>query len=109
VREAFGSRDAELLASCYRNALALAVRHGLQEVGGKPEGLEGLHNGLPTPKIGNQLGADLLTGNAVVQSGEMDVGLLCIAIPACHYVVKEAIEQIKQHKRLVVIEDRPAV
>jgi hypothetical protein len=69
-----------------------------KDLGGKPDGLEGLHkyfcsdyhNNLPTPKIGNQLGADLLTGNAVIQSGDvMDVGLLSVAIPACHYVVTD--------------------
>src|SRR5208337_861527 len=50
-----------------------------KDLGGKPDGLEGLqkyfcsdyHNNLPTPKIGNQLGADLLTGNAVAQSGDV--------------------------------------
>src|SRR5208337_3998316 len=69
-----------------------------KDLGGKPDGLEGLqkyfcsdyHNNLPTPKIGNQLGADLLTGNAVIQSGDaMDVSLLSVAIPACHYVVTD--------------------
>jgi hypothetical protein len=48
------------------------------ELGGRPEGLKGLHaffcsdyfNNLPTPRIGNQLGAD-----QVIQSGDvMDVG-----------------------------------
>lgn len=69
-----------------------------KDLGGKPDGLEGMHkyfcsdyhNNLPTPKIGNQLGADLLTGNAVIQSGDvMDVGLLSVAIPPCHYVVTD--------------------
>ena len=79
-----------------------------REIGGKPDGLEGLHkyfcsdyhNNLPTPKIGNQLGADLLTGNAVIQSGDpMDVSLLAVAIPACHYVVtdKRQCDRIKRH------------
>lgn len=78
-----------------------------KELGGKPEGLEGLHkyfcsdyhNNLPTPKIGNQLGADLLTGNAIIQSGDvMDVGLLSVAIPACHFVVtdKRQCDRIKR-------------
>jgi hypothetical protein len=78
-----------------------------KELGGKPEGLQGLHkyfcsdyhNNLPTPKIGNQLGADLLTGNAVIQSGDiMDVGLLSVAIPACHFVVtdKRQCDRIKR-------------
>ena len=69
-----------------------------KQLGGKPEGLAGLHkyfcsdyhNNLPTPKIGNQLGADLLSGTAVIQSGDvMDVGLLSVAIPACHFVVTD--------------------
>jgi hypothetical protein len=69
-----------------------------KDLGGKPDGLEGLqnyfcsdyYNNLPTPKIGNQLGADLLTGNAVIQSSDvMDVGLLSVAIPACHFVVTD--------------------
>ena len=78
-----------------------------KELGEKPEGLKGLHkyfcsdyhNNLPTPKIGNQLGADLLTGNAVIQSGDiMDVGLLSVAIPACHFVVtdKRQCDRIKR-------------
>lgn len=78
-----------------------------KDLGGKPDGLEGLHkyfcsdyhNSLPTPKIGNQLGADLLTGNALIQSGDvMDVGLLSVAIPACHYVVtdRRQCERIKR-------------
>jgi len=78
-----------------------------KEIGGQPEGLKGLHayfcsdyhNKLPTPKIGNQLGADLLTGNAAIQSGDvMDVGLLSIAIPVCHYVVtdKRQCDRIKR-------------
>jgi hypothetical protein len=85
----------------------LMFRAVWQDLGGKPDGLEGLHkyfcseyhNNLPTPKIGNQLGADLLTGNAVIQSGDvMDVGLLSIAIPACHYVVtdRRQCERIKR-------------
>lgn len=69
-----------------------------KEIGGQPEGLKGLHayfcsdyhNNLPTPKIGNQLGADLLTGNAAIQSGDvMDVGLLAVAIPVSHFVVTD--------------------
>jgi hypothetical protein len=78
-----------------------------KEIGGQPEGLKGVHayfcsdyhNELPTPKIGNQLGADLLTGNAAIQSGDvMDVGLLSIAIPVCHYVVtdKRQCDRIKR-------------
>ena len=78
-----------------------------KDLGGKPDGLEGLHkyfcsdyhNNLPTPKIGNQLGADLLTGNAAIEPGDMmDVGLLAIAIPACHYVVtdKRQCKRIKE-------------
>jgi hypothetical protein len=85
----------------------LMFRAVWKDLGGKPDGLEGLykyfcsdyHNNLPTPKIGNQLGADLLTGNAVIQSGDvMDVGLLSIAIPACHYVVtdRRQCERIKR-------------
>jgi hypothetical protein len=85
----------------------LMFRAVWKDLGGKPEGIEGLHkyfcsnyhNNLPTPKIGNQLGADLLTGNAVIQSGDvMDVGLLSIAIPACHYVVtdKRQCDRIKR-------------
>jgi len=69
-----------------------------REMGGKPDGLEGLHtyfcsdyfNNLPTPRIGNQLGADLLTGNQIILSGDvMDVGLLSVAVPACHYVLTD--------------------
>jgi len=69
-----------------------------REMGGKPDGLEGLHtyfcsdyfNNLPTPRIGNQLGADLLTGNQTILSGDvMDVGLLSVAVPACHYVLTD--------------------
>ncbi len=69
-----------------------------KEMGGKPDGLEGLHtyfcsdyfNNLPTPRIGNQLGADLLTGNQTILSGDvMDVGLLSVAVPACHYVLTD--------------------
>jgi hypothetical protein len=78
-----------------------------KDLGGNPDGLEGLqkyfcsdyHNNLPTPKIGNQLGADLLTGNAVIKSGDvMDVGLLSVAIPACHFVVtdRRQCERIKR-------------
>ncbi len=83
----------------------LMFRAVWKDLGGKPDGLEGLHkyfrsdyhNNLPTPKIGNQLGADLLTGNEVIQSGDvMDVGLLSIAIPACHYVVTDN----RQRKRI---------
>jgi O-acetyl-ADP-ribose deacetylase (regulator of RNase III) len=32
IKGMWGDRDAELLASCYRNALALAGRHGLRSV-----------------------------------------------------------------------------
>jgi hypothetical protein len=83
----------------------LMFRVAWKELGGKPDGLEGLHkyfcsdyhNNLPTPKISNQLGADLLTGNEVIQPGDMmDVGLLSIAIPACHYVVTDK----RQSKRI---------
>jgi len=85
----------------------LMFRAVWKQLGGKPEGLEGLHkyfcsdyhNQLPTPKIGNQLGADLLTGTAVIQSGDvMDVGLLSVAIPACHLVVtdKRQCDRIKR-------------
>lgn len=85
----------------------LMFRSIWNDFGGKPDGLEGLHqyfcsnyhNNLPTPRIMNQLGADLLTGNAVIQPGDvMDVGLLSIAIPACHYVVadKRQCERIKR-------------
>lgn len=85
----------------------LIFRAVWKDLGGKPDGLEGLHkyfysdyhNNLPTPKIGNQLGADLLTGNEVIKSGDMmDVGLLSIAIPACHYVVtdKRQCKRIKE-------------
>lgn len=85
----------------------LMFRAVWKDLGGKPEGLEGLHkyfcsdyhNNLPTPKIGNQMGADLLTGNAVIQSGDvMDVALLSVAVPACHYVVtdRRQCERIKR-------------
>lgn len=45
------------------------------------------------------LGLSLLTGNAVIQSGDiMDVGLLSVAIPACHFVVtdKRQCDRIKR-------------
>jgi hypothetical protein len=45
------------------------------------------------------LGADLLTGNEVIKSGDvMDVGLLSVAIPACHFVVtdRRQCERIKR-------------
>jgi hypothetical protein len=45
------------------------------------------------------LGADLLTGNAAIQSGDpMDVSLLSVAIPVCHYVVtdKRQCDRIKR-------------
>jgi hypothetical protein len=85
----------------------LMFRAVWKDLGGKPDGFEGLykyfcseyHNNLPTPKIGNQLGADLLTGSAAIQSGDvMDVGLLSIAIPACHYVVtdKQQCDRVKR-------------
>lgn len=69
-----------------------------KDFGGKPDGLEGLHkyfcsdyfNNLPTPRIGNQLGADLLTGNQTILSGDvMDVSLLSVAVPACHFVLTD--------------------
>jgi hypothetical protein len=76
----------------------LMLRVCWRDFGGKPDGLKGLHtyfcsdyfNNLPTPRIGNQLGADLLTGNQTILSGDvMDVGLLSVAIPACHYVLTD--------------------
>lgn len=76
----------------------LMFRVRWKEMGGKPDGLEGLHkyfcsdyfNNLPTPRIGNQLGADLLTGNQIILSGDvMDVGLLSVAVPACHFVLTD--------------------
>ena len=76
----------------------LAFRVCWRDFGGRPDGLEGLRiyfcsdyfNNLPTPRIGNQLGADLLTGNQTILSGDaMDVGLLSVAVPACHFVLTD--------------------
>ena len=69
-----------------------------RELGGKPEGREGVHaffcssyfNYLPVPRIHGQLGADLLTGNQPILSGDpMDVELLSVAVPVSHFVLTD--------------------
>lgn len=78
-----------------------------RELGGKPEGLEGVHsyfcssyfNNLPTPRIRTQLGADLLTGNQPILPGDMmDVDMLSVAVPVSHFVLtdKKMSERIKR-------------
>jgi hypothetical protein len=79
-----------------------------QMLGGNPPGLAGLHQyfcsdyfaSLPTPRIRLQLGADLLTGNQVILSGDMmDVDMLSVAIPVSHFVLtdKKMAERIRRH------------
>jgi hypothetical protein len=76
----------------------LAYHAHWKQLGGKPNGLEGLHlyfcsshfNNLPIVRIRCQLGADLLTGNQPILSGDvMDVELLSVAIPVAHYVLTD--------------------
>jgi hypothetical protein len=77
------------------------------QLNGQPPGMQGVHNyfcsayfgGLPTPRIRFQLGADLLTGNQPILSGDMmDVDMLSVAIPASHFVLtdKRMAERIKR-------------
>ena len=62
----------------------------LSQVGGKAMAEHSDYNNLPTPRIGNQLGADSLTGNQPILSGDvMDVGLWSVAIPVCHHVLTD--------------------
>ena len=78
-----------------------------RDLNGAAVGLDSLHGyfcseyfaRLPTPRIRMQLGADLLTGNQIIQSGDaMDVELLSVAIPASHFVLtdKRASDRIKR-------------
>ena len=78
-----------------------------KELGGKPPGLQGVHryfcssyfNELPVARIREQLGADLLTGNQPILTGDMmDVELLSVAIPVSHFVLtdKRMSERIKR-------------
>jgi len=78
-----------------------------RDLNGAPVGLESLRGyfcseyfaRLPTPRIRIQLGAHLLTGNQIIETGDaMDVDLLSVAIPASHYVLtdKRAAERIKR-------------
>lgn len=69
-----------------------------RDLGGKPSGLKGVHSffcssyfhNLPTPRIRQQLGADLLTGNQTILSGDMmDVEMLSVAIPVAHFVLTD--------------------
>lgn len=74
---------------------------------GKPEGMSGLHkffcssyfNNLPIARIHAQMGADLLTGNQAILSGDMmDVELLSVAVPVSHFVLtdKKMADRIKR-------------
>jgi hypothetical protein len=78
-----------------------------RDLGGTPPGLEGVHryfcsshfHNLPVPRIRIQLGADLLTGNQKILSGDMmDVEMLSVAIPVSHFVLtdKKMAERIKR-------------
>jgi hypothetical protein len=77
------------------------------QLNGQPPGMRGVRdyfcspylNNLPTPRIRAQLGADLLTGNQPILSGDiMDVEMLSIAIPASHFVLtdKKMAERIRR-------------
>jgi hypothetical protein len=78
-----------------------------KDLGGKPSGPQGLHpyfcssyfNDLPVARIREQLGADLLTGNQPILTGDMmDVELLSVAIPISHFVLtdKRMSERVKR-------------
>src|SRR5215469_301636 len=76
----------------------LLYRRAWDDLGGQPQGLQGVDrffrssyfSELPIPFIGCQLGAELLTGNEPIASGDpMDVNLLAVALPAAHYAVTD--------------------
>jgi hypothetical protein len=78
-----------------------------EELKGQPSGVDGLNsffrsryfNNLPTPRIHNQLGAELLTGGQPILPGDvMDVQLMGVAIPVSHFVLtdKKVSERIKR-------------
>lgn len=84
-----------------------------RELGGEPAGLDGLHdffcssyfNNLPIARIHAQLGADLLTGNQPILSGDMmDVELLSVALPVAHYVLADW-KMCERIKRLGIDKD----
>lgn len=77
---------------------ALLYRRVWSDLGGEPPGWEGVDNffrsayfaNLPIPFIGSRSGAELLTGNEPIASGDpMDVNLLSVALPISHYVVTD--------------------
>jgi hypothetical protein len=77
---------------------ALLYRSVWTDLGGKPEGWEGVDKffrsacfaELPIPFISSRLGAELLTGNEPIASGDpMDVNLISVALPIAHYVVTD--------------------
>jgi hypothetical protein len=89
----------------------LLYRTYWNELGGKPPGTAGLHfffcspyfNELPIVKIRCQLGADLLTGNQPILSGDvMDVELLSTAIPVSHHVLTDRKMADRIHRRGIV-------
>jgi hypothetical protein len=76
----------------------LVYRRVWNDMGGQPQGWEGVDRffrspyfgELPLPFISCRLGADLLTGNEPIRSGDsMDVNLLAVALPVSHYVVTD--------------------
>jgi hypothetical protein len=76
----------------------LLYRSVWTDLGGQPPGWKGLDGffrspyftELPLPFIRCRLGAELLTGNEPIQSGDsMDVELLSVALPVAHYVVTD--------------------
>jgi hypothetical protein len=75
------------------------LRSFWDRIGGQPPGFEGLRafygsthcQCLPTPQIRSQLWADLLTGAEPVEAGDvMDIDMLSVALPICHFVVTDA-------------------
>ena len=77
---------------------ALLYRSVWSDLGGQPKGWEGVDRffrspyfaELPVPFIGSRLGAELLTGNEPIASGDpMDVNLLSVALPIARYVVMD--------------------
>jgi hypothetical protein len=87
----------------------LMYRKIWNDLGGKPADWEGVReffhsthfNVLPIPDISCHLGADLLTGNESIASGDqMDIDLLSVALPIAHYVVadRRMVLRMKKHK-----------
>jgi hypothetical protein len=82
-----------------------------KELGGEPRGWEGVDKffrseyftKLPSPFVGSRLGAELLTGNEPLASGDaMDVDLLSVALPVAHYVVTD--KRMEQRIRKLLLD-----